>query len=92
MLKCLENTKYLYRELIERGFSIPIKPVINIFGVKTINNHPIDISQLHTELWKLGWTTSLVDGFLRFVIMPQTTTPHITRLLEVIDNILQNIR
>jgi len=91
VLKCLENTIYLYRELIKRGFDIPIKPVINILGVKTTDNHPIDISQLHNDLWKLGWTTTIVDGFLRFVIMPQTTKNHITRLLETIDNIVQNL-
>lgn len=87
----MENTIYLYRELIKRGFTIPIKPVINILGVKTTDNHPIDISQLHNYLWKLGWTTTIVDGFLRFVIMPQTTKNHITRLLETIDNIVQNL-
>lgn len=91
VLECLENTIYLYRELIKRGFTIPIKPVINILGVKTTDNHPIDISQLHNDLWKLGWTTTIVDGFLRFVIMPQTTKNHITRLLETIDNIVQNL-
>jgi len=88
VLTCIENTKFLAEEFSKRGFYIPIEPVINILGVKTSNNYPIDINILHQKLWELGWTTTIVDGFLRFVIMPPTSKAHLLKLMDIIDKIM----
>ncbi len=88
VLNCVNLTKFLANELIQRGFNIPIKPIINILGVKTMNDNPININLLHNKLWDRNWTTTIVDGFLRFVIMPPTSKTHIAKLIDVIDEII----
>ncbi|MFX0181526.1 MAG: tyrosine decarboxylase MfnA [Candidatus Hodarchaeota archaeon] len=86
--RCISNTKYLTKELDKRGFLIPIKPVINILGVKTPIDFPKDIFSLHQDLWTHGWTTTVVNGFLRFVIMPPTKRHHLEELLNLIDELI----
>ena len=86
--QCISNTRFLADELINRNFQIPIEPVINILGVKTPEDSLITQNEFHKKLWKLGWTTTIVNGFLRFVIMPSTTKNHLKNLLKSIDGIL----
>jgi tyrosine decarboxylase/aspartate 1-decarboxylase len=88
--RCISNTKYLTKELDKRGFLIPIIPVINILGVKAPKDFPIDIFSLHRDLWTHGWTTTVVNGFLRFVIMPPTRKHHLEELLTLIDKLIDN--
>jgi tyrosine decarboxylase/aspartate 1-decarboxylase len=87
--KCIKNTQFLSQELKKRGFLFKVKPVINILGVKIPNDFNIDIYTLHEELWKNGWTTTIVDDFLRFVVMPATDRFHLEELLSLIDQILR---
>ncbi len=86
-LQCVENTKFLAQELKERGFFIPIKPVINILGVIPPASS-LTTEELHASLWEKNWTTSIVNGFLRLVIMPSTTKNHLKSFLKVIDTLV----
>ncbi|MHA2173545.1 MAG: tyrosine decarboxylase MfnA [Candidatus Hodarchaeales archaeon] len=86
---CMSNTRFLEEELRKRQFIIPIKPVINILGVKTPENSTLTEKKFHEKLWEKGWTTTVVNGSLRFVIMPPTTQNHIKKLLQVIDQLLE---
>ena len=88
VLKCIENTQFLAKELEKRGLEIPIEPSINILGVKTPNEFPLNVSELHKKLWRKGWTTSIVNGCLRFVIMPSTKRAKLKELLILIDKLL----
>ncbi len=84
---CISDTKFLEEELRSRGFQFPINPVINILGIQSPKN--IDIYSLNKKLWSLGWTTTIVNGLLRVVIMPPTTRKDLERFLELIDRILR---
>ncbi|MHA1946577.1 MAG: tyrosine decarboxylase MfnA [Candidatus Hodarchaeales archaeon] len=86
--QCINNTLFLTNELRKRDFQIPVEPVINILGVKIPTTSNITQHEFHRDLWKQGWTTTVVNGFLRFVIMPPTTKDHLLNLLNTIDNIL----
>jgi tyrosine decarboxylase/aspartate 1-decarboxylase len=86
---CVYNTQFLTKELLKRKFKIPITPVINIVGVKLPENSSLSEEEFQEKLWKKGWTTSVVRGFVRFVIMPPTTQTHIKKLLLVIDQLLE---
>ena len=86
--RCIQNTKFLASELILRGFEIPIEPIINILGVRIPESFPLTQEEFHKALWEYGWTTSLVNGALRFVIMPATSHTHILSLLSVIDQLM----
>jgi tyrosine decarboxylase/aspartate 1-decarboxylase len=88
--QCISNTKYLAKELDKRGFLIPIKHVINILWVKIPKDFPNDIFSLHRELGTHGWTTTVVNGFLRFAIMPPTRKHHLEELLTLIDKLIDN--
>lgn len=88
---CIHNTQYFTQELMARGFLIPVEPVINILGVKTAKSFPITVEKMHQYLWDNGWTTSIVNGFLRFVIMPPTTRNHLERLLLLIDRLIDGV-
>ncbi len=86
--RCVHNTKLLADELKSRGFLIPIDPIINILGVQIPKSLIISQVEFHQTLWEYGWTTSLVNGSLRFVIMPATTRDHLINLLKIIDQII----
>ncbi|MCK4849266.1 MAG: tyrosine decarboxylase MfnA [Candidatus Heimdallarchaeota archaeon] len=86
--QCIKNTRFLADELRNRHFTIPIEPVINILGVKIPENSIITQNDFHRKLWERGWTTTIVNGLLRLVIMPVTTKDHLKNLLKSIDNIL----
>ena len=86
-LQCVENTRFLAKELEERGFLIPVKPVINILGaIPPMSSFTTE--ELHTSLWEKGWTTSIVNGFLRLVIMPSTTKSNLKLFLKAIDDLI----
>jgi tyrosine decarboxylase/aspartate 1-decarboxylase len=87
---CIKNTQFLAEELRKRGFIIPIKPVINILGVKPPKNFYINLENLHQQLWNKGWTTSIMNGLIRMVIMPITGKSHLKRLLSLIDSLNEN--
>ncbi|MFX0210345.1 MAG: tyrosine decarboxylase MfnA [Candidatus Hodarchaeota archaeon] len=84
---CISDTKYLEEELRSRAFQFPINPVINILGILPPKN--IDICSLNKKLWALGWTTTIVNGLLRVVIMPPTTRKDLERFLKLIDKIMR---
>ncbi|MHA2031147.1 MAG: tyrosine decarboxylase MfnA [Candidatus Kariarchaeaceae archaeon] len=86
--QCMNNTLFLTNELRKRDFQIPVEPVINILGVKIPTSSNKTQHEFHRELWKQGWTTTVVNDLLRFVIMPPTTKDHLISLLKTIDNIL----
>jgi len=86
--QCIGNTRFLANELRNRNFQIPIEPVINILGVKIPEKSSLTQHDFHRKLWEQGWTTTIVNGFLRFVIMPPTTMDHLRNLLKSIDDIL----
>ncbi|MHA1801001.1 MAG: tyrosine decarboxylase MfnA [Candidatus Heimdallarchaeaceae archaeon] len=88
--KCLSNTKFLADGLLKIGFNIPVKPVINILGVKPPDNCSVSIYELHKALWEKGWTTSIVNDFLRLVVMPATERYHLKKFLEVVDSVISN--
>ena len=88
--KCLQNTHFLAKELLKRKFTIPIEPVINILGVQLPQEASMSQKEFHSLLWEKGWTTTEVNGALRFVIMPLTTQKHIEALLNTIDKILRS--
>ncbi len=88
VISCVENTQFLAKELEKRGLKIPIEPSINILGVKTPIDFPLDVSELHKKLWKNGWTTSIVNGCLRFVLMPPTGKSKLEELLFLIDQLI----
>ncbi|MFX0124411.1 MAG: tyrosine decarboxylase MfnA [Candidatus Hodarchaeota archaeon] len=90
VMTCVKNTQYLSTELVKRGFLIPIKPIINILGVKTPSNFPLNVIELHEKLWQHGWTTTIVNGSLRFVIMPLTRKKQLKNLLILIDQLMNN--
>lgn len=89
--RCIHNTKFLAGELKSRGFKIPIEPIINILGVQIPDSLSLSQEDFHIALWENGWTTSLVNGALRFVIMPATSRAHLSRLLSVIDQLLTDV-
>jgi tyrosine decarboxylase/aspartate 1-decarboxylase len=84
---CISNTKYLEEELRNRGFHFPINPIINILGIEPPEN--IDICFLNKELWSHGWTTTIINGLLRVVIMPPTTRKDLERFLGLVDKIIK---
>ena len=86
--QCMNNTLFLTNELRKRDFQIPVEPVINILGVKIPTTSNKSQHEFHRDLWKQGWTTTIVNGLLRFVIMPPTTKDHLINLLKTIDNII----
>ncbi len=86
--QCMNNTLFLTNELRKRDFQIPVKPVINILGVKIPTTSNLTQHEFHRKLWKQGWTTTVVNGLLRFVIMPPTTKGHLINLLKTIDKII----
>lgn len=89
VLQCIENTLFLENELRKRGFLIPVKPTLNILGIKSPFDSPLTVNYIHDVLWKQGWTTSIVDDFLRFVIMPQTKHRHIVSLIALFDSLMK---
>jgi len=91
VFSCIENTQYLAEELEKRGLSIPIKPPINILGVKIPTNFPLNVFELHRKLWEQGWTTTIVNGCLRFTIMPLTRKAQLEKLLLLIDHLINNV-
>ncbi|MHA1977471.1 MAG: tyrosine decarboxylase MfnA [Candidatus Hodarchaeales archaeon] len=88
VIRCIQNTVFLARELKHRGFTIPIDPLINILGVQIPDSLVLSQEEFHKALWEHGWITSLVNGVLRFVIMPATSRSHILSLLDVIDQLM----
>ncbi|UCG01147.1 MAG: tyrosine decarboxylase MfnA [Candidatus Heimdallarchaeota archaeon] len=90
VMSCLENTRYLSVELEKRGLLIPIKPVINILGVTTPSDFPFNVLELHKILWQHGWTTTIVNGRLRFVVMPSTTKNQLRNLIFLIDQLISD--
>ncbi|MFX0149927.1 MAG: tyrosine decarboxylase MfnA [Candidatus Hodarchaeota archaeon] len=87
---CIINTKFLSKEMEKRGFLIPIRPVINIVGVKTPEDFPIDVVTLQRDLWIHGWTTTIVNGFLRLVVMPPTKKQKLEEFLDLLDELINN--
>ncbi|MFX0173619.1 MAG: tyrosine decarboxylase MfnA [Candidatus Hodarchaeota archaeon] len=87
---CITNTKFLSEELNKRGFLIPVRPIINILGVKTPEDFPIDVVTLQQDLWIHGWTTTVVNGFLRLVVMPPTKKQKLEELLDLLDELIEN--
>ncbi len=85
---CVKNTLFLAKELEKRGLIIPIEPSINILGAKTPREFPLDVPKLHKKLWQKGWTTSIVNGCLRFVIMPPTRKSKLEELLLLLDQLI----
>ncbi|MHA1225833.1 MAG: tyrosine decarboxylase MfnA [Candidatus Hodarchaeales archaeon] len=88
--ECIENTNFLAKELLKMGFNIPVKPIINIIGVKPPEHSSISLKELHELLWQNGWNTSIVDGLLRLVIMPATKRHHLEEFLQIIDSVISN--
>ena len=87
--RCVQNTKFLATELRSRDFKIPIEPIINILGVQVPASSGLSQEEFHKALWNQGWTTSLVNGSLRFVIMPATSHEDLYRLLALIDKLME---
>ncbi len=87
--RCIQNTKFLAGELVKRGFKIPNDPIINILGVQIPDFSSFSQEEFHKVLWDHGWTTSLVNSALRFVIMPATSREHLIKLLHVIDDLMK---
>ena len=86
--QCISNTRFLANDLRKRNFKITIEPIINILGVKVPEKSGITQRDFHRKLWERDWTTTIVNGFLRFVIMPPTTKDHLIDLIKSIDDIL----
>ncbi|MFX1285961.1 MAG: tyrosine decarboxylase MfnA [Promethearchaeota archaeon] len=89
VLSCIKNTRFLAEELKKRGLSIPIEPLINILGVKIPSDYPLNVFELHRKLWEQGWTTTIVNGCLRFAIMPLTRKTQLKKLLLLIDHLIE---
>lgn len=85
---CLANTKLLSKGLKELSFVIPVKPVMNIVGVKTTTDMNLSVTELTRSLWDRGWKTTVVKNFLRLVVLPPTKREHIKSFLEEIERII----
>jgi tyrosine decarboxylase/aspartate 1-decarboxylase len=71
------------------GLDVVTEPTMNIVGAKS---DTVDVSLVFRELRKRGWAVSLVNNYLRIVVMPHTKPSHIRQFLEDLQRILENQR
>ena len=82
--KCMQLTKYTAKKLEEIGLELPIKPTLNVVGVKLKNP-----KKVYEELAKLGWRVAKLERIscIRLVIMPHVTKNAIDKFIPDLEKI-----
>jgi len=82
--KCMQLTKYTAKRLEEIGLELPIKPTLNVVGVKLKNP-----KKVYEELAKLGWRVAKLERIscIRLVIMPHVTKNAIDKFIPDLEKI-----
>ncbi len=75
---CMINTQRLVSGVKARGFTLLVKPTLNILAFKSQNT-----TRLTERLWKRGWYVSYIPRYdcIRVVLMPHTKRRHIDEFL-----------
>jgi tyrosine decarboxylase/aspartate 1-decarboxylase len=68
--RCIDNTKFLMKEINDLGLQLVTKPVLNVLGIRLKNPEKVI-----EELTILGWKVNKMDRLsaIRIVLMPHLT-------------------
>ena len=80
---CMENTKYLSKQINEiKGIKLVTKPIMNIVGITTEKGE--SVSKLDVELRKRNWMLGKFENFnlIRVVVMPHVKRVHLEKFCE----------
>lgn len=83
MYNCMENTKYLSKQISEiKGTKLVTKPIMNIVGITTENGE--SVGRLDGELRKRNWMLGKFENFnlIRVVVMPHVKRAHLEKFCE----------
>ena len=83
MYNCMENTKYLSKQISEiKGTKLVTKPIMNIVGITTENGE--SVGKLDGELRKRNWMLGKFENFnlIRVVVMPHVKRAHLEKFCE----------
>ena len=85
--RCMRLTLKFANEIQQiEGISLATQPTMNIVGIKSDR---INVQWLMQELRSRGWAISLIQNFIRIVIMPHTRLSYVENLLEDIKHIVK---
>lgn len=79
---CMTNTHRLSIQLKAKGYTLLVKPTLNIVAFRSHNT-----KHLAERLWKRGWRISYIPRYdcIRVVVMPHTKRKHIAAFLTQLD-------
>jgi tyrosine decarboxylase/aspartate 1-decarboxylase len=87
--KCMQLTEYTAKRIEEIGLELPVKPTLNVIGIKLKN--PKKVSE---ELSKKGWKVAKVNRIscVRLVIMPHVTKSAIDKFIPDLEKICKKLK
>ena len=82
--KCMQLTKYITKRIEEIGLELPVKPTLNVIGIKLKNPRKV-----YEELSKKGWRVAKIERIscIRLVIMPHVTKNAVDEFIPVLEKI-----
>jgi len=86
--KCMQLTEYTTKRIEEIGLELPVKPTLNVIGIKLKNPRKV-----YEELSKKGWRVAKVERIscIRLVIMPHVTKNAIDGFIPDLEKICKKI-
>ena len=82
---CMQLTEFLIDSIEKQpGFSLLIRPVMNIVGLRSETLSPIELA---THLRKAGWAVALFPEHVRIVVMPHVSRKAIEGFVETLERI-----
>lgn len=87
--RCMELTWKLAEEVGRiDGLTLVARPVMNIVGIRST---AVDTGLLAEELRRRGWAISLLDDYIRVVVMPHIKISHIRAFLDDLKGALKKL-
>jgi tyrosine decarboxylase/aspartate 1-decarboxylase len=86
--RCIDNTKFLTKEINEIGLELVTEPVLNVLGIKLKN--PEKVVKMLT---KLGWKVNKMDRLsaIRIVLMPHVTKKVLSDFIPDLKKVCQEL-
>jgi len=82
--KCMQLTEYTAKRIEEIGLKLPVKPALNVIGIKLKNPRKV-----YEELSKKGWRVAKIERIscIRLVIMPHVTKNAVDKFIPDLEKI-----
>ena len=82
--KCMQLTEYTAKRIEEIGLELPVKPTLNVIGIKLKNPRKV-----YEELSKKGWRVAKIERIscIRLVIMPHVTKNAVDKFIPDLEKI-----